>query len=45
MTAMSLEFVLRGRGGDGQTANIGVNQPLVQGHPEAAIGRNKIHCG
>lgn len=35
-------------GGEGeQAANVlvGVNQPLVRGHPEAATGHDKVHCG
>ena len=47
---MHLEFALGKEGGrerDGQAANvlIGVNQPLVRGHPEAATDRDEIHCG
>ena len=44
---MHLEFALGKEGGrerDGQAANvlIGVNQPLVRGHPEAATGNDEI---
>ena len=38
---------IRPRREDGQAANIliGVNYPLVRGHPEAVTDRDEIHCG